>query len=71
VLQKQYQDKNADGTKKSNALYTVYEFDFMEIYTGFLNETKNIYTLSRVYMDSRYSQFSQTVGFVRLIYNLG
>jgi hypothetical protein len=43
----------ADGTRKSNALYTVYEFDFMEIDAGFLSETKNISTLSRVYMDSR------------------
>ena len=55
MIQKQY---NADGKKKSSALYTVYEFDFMEIYTGFLSGTKNISALSRDYIDSRYPQSS-------------
>ena len=53
VVLKQY---NADGKKKSNALYTVYEFDFIKIYTGFRSETKNISALSKVCMDSRIIQ---------------
>lgn len=58
MIQKQY---NADGKKKSSALYTVYEFDFMEIYTGFLSGTKNISALSRDYIDSRHPLFPKCV----------